>query len=142
MKKLISLLLSLAVSILTCVTVFAAVPVGNDDLVTPCYEMASRVTGTLSVNGTTATCYSLAYGKSGVTKIKVEQTLEKQGLFWIWDEVDGASWTKTVSSSTATVTNKKTGLDSGTYRLKTVFKLTASDGTTETITVYSEESNI
>ena len=33
----------------------------------------------------------------------------------------------------------KSGLSSGTYRIETVFTLTANDGKTETITVYSEE---
>ena len=39
MKKLISLLLSVAVSILTCVTAFVAVPARNNDQVAPCYEI-------------------------------------------------------------------------------------------------------
>ena len=39
MKKLISLLLSVAVSILTCVTAFATVPARNNDQVAPCYEI-------------------------------------------------------------------------------------------------------
>lgn len=38
--------------------------------------------------------------------------------------------------------NNKNKLDSGTYRLKTVFTLTSTSGETETITVYSEEVTI
>ena len=142
MKKLISLLLSVAVSILTCVTAFAAVPARNNDQVAPCYEITRETVVTLTISGTSGKCESLVKGYSDVSQIVIEQTLQKQGLFWIWSDVDGASWTKTFYSSAAKVTNTKSGLDSGTYRLKTVFKLTASDGTTETITAYSDESNI
>jgi len=40
------------------------------------------------------------------------------------------------------MSNHKYNLESGTYRLKTVFTLTATNGETETITVYSEEVTI
>jgi hypothetical protein len=38
--------------------------------------------------------------------------------------------------------NFKYDLDSGTYRLKSEYTLTAKDGTTETITVYSLETSL
>ena len=79
---------------------------------------------------------------AGVTQITVEHTLEKHWGLWIWNEVDGASWTKTVYSDTIRLSNTKSGLDSGTYRLKSVFTLTNSSGKSETITIYSEEETI
>lgn len=111
------------------------------DIVAPCYEIAQSPSSSLAISGTTAVCTSRTTGISAV-KITAEQTLQKQGLFWIWGDVDGASWTKTVSASSIYMSNSKTGLDSGTYRLKTAFTLTASNGTTETITVYSDEKTI
>lgn len=110
--------------------------------VSPYYETASDAVSTLTVSGTTAYCASSTRGVDTV-KITVEQTLEKHsGWFWIWNDVDGASWTKTVNTNTIRLSNTKTGLSSGTYRLKSVFTLTSSSGKTETITVYSDEKKI
>ena len=92
----------------------------------------------MSISGTTAYCSSKVSGPS-VKSITAEQSLEKFWGLWIWNEVDNANWTKVVNSSTITMSNKKYNLESGTYRLKTVFTLTATNGETETITVYSGE---
>lgn len=40
------------------------------------------------------------------------------------------------------MTNYKNNLESGTYRLKTVFTVTSKNGQTETIAVYSGEKSI
>lgn len=58
------------------------------------------------------------------------------------NEVDGASWSKTVKSSNLSMSNTKSGLDSGTYRLRTDFTVTSTSGSTETITVYSKEKSV
>ena len=79
---------------------------------------------------------------AGVTQITVEHTLEKHWGLWIWNEVDGASWTKTVNMSAVSFVSTKGGLDSGTYRLKSVFTLTNLSGKSETITVYSDEKTV
>lgn len=72
-----------------------------------------------------------------------EKAIEKySGWFWIWNSVDGASWTKTVNTNSISMSNSKSGLSSGTYRLKSVFTLTSSSGKTETITIYSTEKSI
>ncbi|MGN0682816.1 MAG: hypothetical protein ACI4JY_03980, partial [Oscillospiraceae bacterium] len=82
-------------------------------------------------------------GGVDVVKITVEQTLEKySGWFWIWNSVDGASWTKTVNTNTICLSNTKSGLTSGKYRLKSVFTLTSSSGKTETVTIYSDERTV
>lgn len=47
-------------------------------------------------------------------------------------------WSKTTNGGSASLTNKVYKLPSGTYRVKTVFTVTA-DGSTETITVYSDK---
>jgi len=77
-----------------------------------------------------------------VVKIVAEQYLQKQGFLWIWTTYDGAEWIKTVYSNTLAMSNTKTGLSSGKYRLKTIFTLTDEQGETETITVYSDEKRV
>ena len=113
------------------------------DLVSPAYENADTVKSTLAITSSSAECSSSCIGLSNVVQITVEQTLEKySGWFWIWNEVDGASWTKTVNDNIIRLTNTKSGLDSGTYRLKSVFTLTNSSGKSETITIYSDEKTV
>ena len=102
--------------------------------IAPLYETASDAISTLTISGKTAKCESKLIGHSDVKSCKVVQTLEK-----IWNEVDGASWSHIISGSSGKVTNSKSGLESGTYRLKSVFTLTTLNGETETITVYSDE---
>lgn len=112
------------------------------DDVAPAYEIAYNVTSSLSISGNTAYCTSKSDGINAVS-ITVVQKLEKySGWFAIWNAVDGASWTETFNNNTIYVANTKSGLSSGTYRLKSVFTLKAANGKTETITVYSEEKTI
>ena len=110
-------------------------------IVSPLYEIAQDTYSGLFVNGLTATCKSYTNSNSAV-KITAEQYLQKQGFLWIWGTYDGAEWTKTVNTNTISMSNSKSGLESGKYRLKTVFKLTDKNGKTETITVYSDEKSV
>lgn len=110
--------------------------------ISPYYNIAGNVYSQLNIVGTKAECLSQAEGVN-VAKITVEQTLEKySGWFWIWNDVDGASWTRTENRSSVRLSNTKTGLTSGTYRVKSVFTLTDKSGKAETITVYSDEQKI
>ncbi len=112
------------------------------DEAVPAYEIAKEASSKLRISGQTAYCTSYANGIDTVS-ITVEQTLEKySGFLWIWNDVNDASWTETVNKKTISVSKTKSGLSSGTYRLKSVFTLTDSNGKTETITVYSEEKAI
>lgn len=140
MRKVISILMCLLVCFSFSVT--ASAKTLPTITVQPCYEKASEAKSTLTINGTTATCKSTIKGNTDVTKIVAEQTLEKQGFLWIWDTYDNTTWTKTVYSNVLTMTNTKTGLSSGKYRLKTVFTLTDKYGETEEITVYSDEKTV
>lgn len=110
--------------------------------VSPLYEIADSSYSKLDIVGTSAECKSQAFGVNAV-KITVQQTLQKySGWFWIWDDVDGASWTRTENRSSVLLTNTKSGLSSGTYRVESVFILTDKNGKTETIMVYSGEKKI
>lgn len=68
------------------------------DLVSPAYEYAMCTKSYLTITSSTAECKSVCDGMAGVTQITVEHTLEKHWGLWIWNEVDGASWTKTVDT--------------------------------------------
>lgn len=140
MRRVISLLMSL----LMCFSVSAAASAQTVSLgiAEPYYEIASNARSDLYLSGTTADCESYVIGNSGVVKIVAEQYLQRQGFLWIWTTYDDAEWTKTSYTSTLYMTNTKTGLKSGKYRLKTIFTLTDKYGKTETITVYSGERSV
>ncbi len=94
------------------------------------------------ISGTTANCQSSTRGYSDVVAITAEQYLQKQGFLWIWTTYNGAEWTKTVYSNVLAMSNTKTGLSGGKYRLKTIFTLTDKNGKTEKITVYSDSKSV
>lgn len=104
----------------------------------PRYSIEANTYTDLSINGGKASCYSFVEAEK-VQKIVGKQTLQKQGFLWTWSTVSGATWTDKDSSNHLSMLHTKSGLSSGTYRIETVFTLTANDGKTETITVYSEE---
>lgn len=110
-------------------------------IVAPLYEIAGNAWCDLTICSSTANCRSSVDNSSAV-KITAEQYLQKQGFLWIWSTYDGAEWTKTVYTDSLAMSNTKTGLSSGKYRLKTIFTLTDKQGKTETITVYSDEKSV
>lgn len=100
---------------------------------------SARKSSNLAISGTTATCGSSYFDSVSVRSIKVVQSLEKHSFLWTWSTV-GGEWTKTVTNTDIlSFTNTKSGLASGTYRVKSVFTVTLNDGTSETVTVYSTE---
>ena len=110
--------------------------------VAPAYEYANTAESMLYISSNTAECISRCTSSSDIVQITVEQTLQKFWGLWVWNDVDGASWTSTEHGSSIYLMSNKSGLTSGTYRVKSVFTLTSSSGKTETITIYSEEKTI
>jgi hypothetical protein len=106
------------------------------------YVLVQTASNSLTISGTTATCSSIVIGNSTVISVSATQTLEKQGFLWSWSDVSGATWSKTVSGKKLTLEKDKSGLSNGTYRVRTVFTLTSNNGSTETITTYSNEVTI
>lgn len=133
MKRYISVLLALVVFFICAVSAYAAASsfgVGT----------ANR-SSTLDISSTTATCKSTFIdGTEITTRIKITQTLEKQGFLWIWGTYAG-EWTKTTNGSSAALSNKVYNLESGKYRVKSVFEVT-ENGVTKTYTVYSSEKTV
>ena len=140
-SKIISAILAAAIIGTSMTAVASAKELNSADLsiVAPCYAIANNPVSQLSVSGTTAYCSSQVSGLS-VKSITAEQSLEKFWGLWVWNEVD--YWSESVNTTSIFMSNHKYNLESGTYRLKTVFTLTATNGKTETITVYSEEVTI
>lgn len=88
----------------------------------------------LTISGTTAECYSEATGNSSVTQIIGDMYLMKYTSNG-WEDID--AWRLQVGGRIYSNTKTKTGLSSGSYRLRTEFTVTASNGATETATKYS-----
>lgn len=105
------------------------------------YEIADAPSSNLSIVDRTAYCVSTTGGINAVS-ITVTQTLQKHKVLWLWDDVKGASWTGTNAYNFFCLSNSKSGLDSGTYRVESVFILTDKYGKTETITIYSDEEKV
>lgn len=135
MKKVFSILAAL----LLCFSLPVKASASTVEFATvqPYYEIASKAESKLSINGTTAICESHADGDD-VVEITANQYLQRQGLFWAWTTYDDAKWSETVYTNKIDVSNTKTGLKSGKYRLKTDFILTDKYGKTEKITAYSD----
>ncbi|MCM1298565.1 MAG: hypothetical protein NC203_03685 [Firmicutes bacterium] len=143
-KKILSVLMA-AICLCSglCFTVYAEES-GTyiSDEVVPAYEIAKTASSVLSISGTKATCVSSAKGDDCVG-ITVTHTLQKySGWFWIWDDVEGSTSSKTSDTNEIMLSTAKSGLESGTYRLKSTFTFTSSSGSVETETVYSTEKKV
>lgn len=87
----------------------------------------------LTISGTSAECYSKATGDSSVTQIIGDMYLMKYTSSG-WQDID--AWRLQVGGRYYSNTKTKTGLSSGSYRLRTEFTVTARTGS-ETVTTYS-----
>ncbi len=86
MKKYISVVLALVVFFVCAVSAYAISFLDMD---------SARKSSILEISSTTATCQSSFIDGTGVvTRIKMTQTLEKQGFLWSWSTYAG-EWTKT-----------------------------------------------
>lgn len=110
-------------------------------IVSPLYEIRHDALSELRFDGLNALCGSRVECNYAVT-VTAEQYLQKQGILWTWSTYDGAEWEETVEGSMISISEIKSGLTSGKYRLKTIFTLTDQVGRTETIKVCSEEVTV
>ena len=97
-------------------------------------------TTTLYISSNTAYCKSKARGKTTATKIEAVQYLEKKSGSK-WYVVTDGTWTDSVNDSLLIVSNNKSGLTSGTYRVRTVFTV-YSGSDSEKVTAISKEVTI
>ena len=144
MKKVLSILVVFVI-VASCFNMssFAYDTVMDDEIIVMDIASAEK-SSNLSINSNNkATCNSIFSDiNSNIYKIRVVQTLEKHWAFGAFFAVDGANWERTYYTDSLSMTNYKYSLDSGTYRLKTVFTVTLIGGRTETIDVYSGEMSV
>lgn len=131
MKKIFSVFLA----VIMAVSCFSGIVCAEG--ITPRYVYTNDCESTLTISGSTATCKSEATGYYGeTTKVVIEQTLQKyNNSTGKWTSV--ATWSETDTGYFGTATNTKSGLSSGSYRLKSVFSVYAGVNY-EQITVYSD----
>ena len=134
MKKVVSLAIMVVMMFAFCATAFADTSTYSVDF--------SKCSCTLSISGSTAT-FNSKYQSVGndATKVVITQSLQKQGLLWIWGEYDG-TWTKMSNGTSIGLSNTLSGLPSGSYRVKTVFTVTDKNGNEETTTLYSTTEKV
>lgn len=121
MKKIMSFVLAISVCFAFSVTAFAQLLYINEP------EMNSY----LSISGEKATMVSEVTADSSVTKIVITQVLQKNGK-----DVLGTSRTQTFYKSYASKQDTVNCTGSGSYRIKTTYKITSPNGT-DTHTKYS-----
>ena len=144
MRRFLSLLISLLVMV-SCLCISASAYSDADVKIVITRDLASaQKSSKLNIDGlNTAICKSaFVDSNSNIYSITAEQTLEKHWAFGIFLSVVEADWEKTVYTDNLSMKNYKYNLDSGTYRLKTVFTVTMINGQTEKITVYSCEVSV
>lgn len=136
LKKL--LCFTIATIIALSVTLFASA-----EPATP-YDLTSASKhSSLSIdsNGTVTMMSNFETSDRSVIQVDIEHSLEKHAYLWTWNNVGGKS-SKTVFDCVNYLITYRTGLESGTYRLKSVFTAYLDDGRSETVTVYSNELTI
>lgn len=103
--------------------------------VSPSYSYTNNCNVDLSISNRTANCESTITGYyNTTTSIVISQTLQKRNSNNAWEYID--SWSITINNFKGSLTNTKSSLSNGTYRLKTVFTVYAGSSY-ETITKYS-----
>lgn len=103
---------------------------------------SSKRESILMINGTTATCTSkYTASDDAVSEVVITQSLERHCYLWVWETV-GGEWSTSSDGSSISFTNTVSGLSSGTYRVKTVFDVTGTNGEKGSTTLYSAEKSI
>ncbi len=141
LKKITSFFLAATLCLTVWTIPVSAASLSKDiGIVTPFFlNYTSYCMSCISIVNGTAECTSLASGyQNETTKIYIEQTLQRRGTYgWVNEQ----TWTSTTYSYYASLSNYKYNVTSGTYRVKSFFKV-YSGTDYETITTYSSESTV
>ena len=134
MKKIVSFALAALLALNTSLIVSADPETPAEPGIIEEYQYTSSISSDLYISNNTADCRSTVIGYSNTaTRVEITQTLQKKsGNSWNFY----TSWVKNYYTWYGMLTTTKSGLSSGTYRLKTVAKV-YSGNSYETITVYS-----
>lgn len=134
LKKLLTVFMAIVISVCCMSSIVSAAEIRAE--ISPMATYAKEARSELTKTGTTAKCYSYAFGTNSVTSIVINQTLQKKTSSGTWQFV--AHWNETDNSYIGSATNYQYNLSSGTYRVKSQFTFMTSSGF-EQITVYSTE---
>lgn len=129
--------------VLATVIAMSVTLVASAESATP-YDLTSatkRSAISMLDDGVVALVSAFTTTDTSVVQVDIRQSLEKHAYFWTWDNVGGYSF-KSVFDNVSNFTNYRTGLASGTYRVKSEFTAYLDDGRTETVVVYSNELTI
>lgn len=136
MKKFFTFFIALTMVCSCCLSVFAdpETDVYIEPEIIDEYQYTYNINSYLSISSNKATCESVVTGYSNLaTRVEITQTLQKKsGSSWNFY----TSWVKNYYTWYGMLQTTKSGLSSGTYRLKTVAKV-YSGNSYETITIYS-----
>lgn len=137
-RRIISLLIVVVIGVVGMTsTAFAAAP---PEEATPNWQYTNSCSYALTISNKTATCISRVTGYYGITtRIVIMQVLEKQNSKGEWKNY--AVWSTTIFGCDGALTSTKSNLESGTYRLRSVFYV-YSGSKTETITKYSATKTV
>ena len=111
--------------------------------VEPRYTYTTSATSTItnsSSNSSKVYCTATLKGNSTITKIEATQYLEKKNGT-TWSTVNGCVWSNSSNRNSLTMSNSKSNLSSGTYRVRTVFKV-YSGNNYETVEKVSSEATV
>jgi hypothetical protein len=85
-------------------------------VITPFYLYTGAVTNSLIITNNTASCHSVITGLSSITRIEATQYLQRwNGSRWV--NVENAVWSDSVNGRRLSMTNTRSNLSSGTYRV-------------------------
>ncbi len=138
LKKVSAILTGLVLSV-SCFCGMSASAAQIESDVSLLAEYARNYNSNLTITGTTATCSSSVIGYSSVTSIVINQTLQKQLSSGTWQFIE--HWNGSFTGTTATMTNTRANLASGTYRIYTQITL-ITENDFEVLTKYSESKTL
>lgn len=142
MKRRIALLLTLLIA-LSNTTIIALAAQSDDTGIMPLYTYTHNASSSLGISNGKATAVVYCRGYSGSTKkITAETCIQKKfGLIWIKVDIGTSDnyWHDSTSNYYLSTSHSVSLSDSGTYRAKTEYVVTGTDGGSETITVHSSE---
>ena len=124
MKKIIALILSIVFVVSSLSTTFAEEVTVPEEPITEEYIDLSRITATLNISGNTASCYGSARTIINTDSIHMWMYLQKQTSTG-WTTV--YSWYKQ-DVHLAVLDESRSGLSSGTYRLRLYVKVYDANG--------------
>lgn len=108
--------------------------------VEPRYAYTTSASSYLTISYNKASCISSVSANNSVTKISATQYLEKKNGR-TWSTVSGCVWSDSSNRNSLTMSNSKSSLSSGTYRVRTVFTV-YSGSNYESVEAISKEVTI